>query len=91
MAARAVIIAKGKVQGVGFRRFVEDAAINLQLKGYTRNLASGDVETVAEGEKSLLQSLIEQIKKGSPLSKVTEVEVVWEEFQDEFDDFTVKS
>ncbi|HMZ61787.1 MAG TPA: acylphosphatase, partial [Leptospiraceae bacterium] len=40
MAARAVIIAKGKVQGVGFRRFVEDAAINLQLKGYTRNLAS---------------------------------------------------
>ncbi len=91
MPARAVIVAKGKVQGVGFRRFVEDTALNLQLKGYTRNLPSGEVETVAEGEKHLVESLIEQIQKGSPFSKVTEVEVEWDEFQDEFEDFTVKS
>lgn len=90
MSARAVILAKGKVQGVGFRKFVEDTALNLQLKGYTRNLPSGEVETVAEGEKHLVESLIEQIQKGSPFSKVTEVEVEWEEFQDEFEDFEIR-
>ena len=40
---------RGRVQGVGFRYFVERAAAELKLTGYTRNLDDGRVEVYAAG------------------------------------------
>jgi acylphosphatase len=51
---RAEIIAEGFVQGVGFRYFVYRHAQQLGLNGFTRNLFTGEVETVVEGEKALI-------------------------------------
>ena len=55
LQARAEIIVNGLVQGVGFRYFVYREALKLNLTGYTKNLYTGEVLTVAEGEKGLVE------------------------------------
>ena len=67
------IIVTGRVQGVGFRFFVRDAASSLGLSGWVRNLSGGGVEIEAEGAQSDIDRLIERLKNGPPLSRVTDV------------------
>jgi acylphosphatase len=81
----------GRVQGVFFRYFVRDVARRLGLKGYVRNLASGDaVEVQAEGEKRQLNKLLEQLKIGPSGARVERVEVKWADYSGQFDDFSVR-
>jgi acylphosphatase len=81
----------GRVQGVFFRYFVQNAAGELGLKGYVRNLASGDaVEVQAEGKRQQLNKLLEQLKLGPPGARVERVEVKWADYSGRFDDFSVK-
>ena len=78
---RAEIIAKGRVQGVGFRNYVYINAIDLDLKGYTFNLKNGNVQTLVEGKKEIIEKLIKFIKKGN---------VSWNTPTGEFQDFVIK-
>jgi acylphosphatase len=81
----------GRVQGVYFRYFVRNVARKLGLKGYVRNLASGDaVEVQAEGEKLQLDKLLEQLKVGPPGAWVKKVEIDWSDYSDQFTDFGVR-
>lgn len=81
----------GRVQGVYFRYFVRNVAKGLGLKGYVRNLASGDtVEIQAEGEKRKLNELLGQLKIGPPRARVERVEVKWADYSGQFDDFSVR-
>jgi acylphosphatase len=81
----------GRVQGVFFRYFVQNIARELGLKGYVRNLASGDaVEVRAEGEKQQLDKLLEQLKVGPPGARVEKVELKWAEYSGRFDGFTIR-
>jgi acylphosphatase len=81
----------GRVQGVFFRYFVQNIATELSLKGYVRNLASGDaVEVQAEGERQQLNKLLEQLKAGPPGARVERVEVKWTDYSGQFDDFSVR-
>jgi acylphosphatase len=81
----------GRVQGVFFRYFVRDVARRLGLKGYVRNLASGDaVEVQAEGEKRQLNKLLGQLKVGPSGARVERVEVKWANYSGRFDDFSVR-
>lgn len=81
----------GRVQGVYFRYFVRDVARRLSLKGYVRNLASGDaVEVQAEGEKPQLDRLLEQLKAGPPGAWVKRVEVDWSDYSGQFDNFGIR-
>jgi len=81
----------GRVQGVYFRYFVRNMARKLGLKGYVRNLASGDaVEVQAEGEKLQLDKLLEQLKVGPPGAWVKKVEIDWSDYSDQFTDFGVR-
>lgn len=67
------IIARGRVQGVGFRWFVRDAADALGLEGWVRNLPDGrTVETVAQGPPERLDELAAAIRRGPPGSHVAE-------------------
>mgnify|MGYP001322183485 CR=1 FL=1 len=59
----------GKVQGVSFRWFTVQAAREMGLCGYAKNLPDGTVEVMAEGTKAGLESLIKKVKQGSPFSK----------------------
>ena len=63
----------GQVQGVGFRAFTYEAARDLKLKGWVRNLTDLRVEIVAEGPAKDVAKLLERVKKGPPSSKVKDV------------------
>lgn len=67
----------GRVQGVGFRFFVEREAVRLGLRGWVRNLAGGDVEVVAQGPQERLTELLARLREGPPLSWVANVAVDW--------------
>lgn len=72
---RVRIIVEGKVQGVFFRQSTKEIAYSLGLSGYVRNLENGNVEVEAEGEDANIEKLIEWIKKGPPLAKVTKLNI----------------
>jgi len=63
----------GKVQGVSFRAFTYEAATDLKLKGWVRNLSNGQVEIVAEGPAPTVDKLLEQVKKGPKFARVDTV------------------
>ncbi len=65
------VIVEGKVQGVYFRQSTKEVADTLGLSGYVKNLKDGNVEVEAEGEESAIKRLIEWLKKGPPLARVT--------------------
>jgi acylphosphatase len=67
------IVVKGRVQGVCFRAYTQKQADKLNLGGFVRNLANGDVEIVASGESTALQKLLAWCHKGPMLAKVIEV------------------
>lgn len=67
------IVVKGRVQGVYFRAYTQKQAEKLNLEGFVRNLANGDVEIVASGESVALEKLLAWCHKGPMLAKVTEV------------------
>jgi acylphosphatase len=70
-------IAKGLVQGVGFRFFVRNKAISLQITGSVRNLNNGTVEIEAQGEVSNLEQLLHLIEAGPIGSRVEKVDIQW--------------
>ena len=65
----------GTVQGVFFRKYVQDEAKKLGIKGHVRNLENGDVEVMAEGSSENVDSIIAVCKKGAPHSVVKDVDV----------------
>jgi acylphosphatase len=65
---------RGRVQGVGFRYFVEQAAAELKLTGYTRNLDDGRVEVYAVGAPAKLAELRQRLWKGPRFADVRGVD-----------------
>jgi acylphosphatase len=63
-------LVKGRVQGVGFRWFVQREAAEIGLKGWVRNTDEGHVEIVAAGDPEDLTELKEALRKGSRGSRV---------------------
>jgi len=81
----------GRVQGVYFRYFVRNVARTLNLKGYVRNLPSGDiVEVQAEGDKHQLNKLVEQLEIGPPGAWVKKVEANWSDYSGQFTNFSIR-
>ena len=90
MEVRAEIVVNGLVQGVGYRYFVIREAKALGLKGFTKNLYTGEVLTVVEGEKALIEEIIKKLKVGPSHSSVKSCKVDWQEPKNEFTDFEVR-
>lgn len=61
---------KGRVQGVGFRYFVLKRALELNIKGYVRNLPDGSVYVSAEGEKNDLVTFTDYLRIGPALARI---------------------
>jgi acylphosphatase len=76
-------LVKGRVQGVGFRWFVQREAAELGLRGWVRNTDAGHVEVVASGRPEVLAELKDSLRKGSRGSRV---DAVVEEELDESED-----
>ena len=64
----------GQVQGVGYRRWFEQQAITLNLKGYVKNLSSGDVEAVIVGSELDVSKMLVLCESGPIRAVVTAIE-----------------
>ena len=72
----------GKVQGVGFRYWLYQAAKQRNIDGWVRNKISGEVEALLIGDDVEIDNLIRLCEKGPPSSKVTKIKV--QNYQKEF-------
>ena len=90
MEVRAEIIVNGLVQGVGFRYFVQREANKLGLKGFVKNLFTGEVLTVVEGEKAIVEEMINKLRVGPSHASVKSCKVDWQEPKNEFTEFEVR-
>jgi acylphosphatase len=77
MQARRWLI-RGRVQGVGFRRFVQREAVELCLNGWVRNLDAGRVEAFAQGAAGALDALQGRLWQGPRWGEVRDVEALEE-------------
>ena len=68
-------IVRGRVQGVGFRWFVEREAHILGIAGWVRNNHDGSVEVLAQGTRDQLSGLHSRLREGPRAARVDEVEV----------------
>lgn len=68
------VLFHGRVQGVGFRAFVEYAAGRRGLDGWVRNRRSGSVEAVLAGEAADVDAVIEVCRKGPPSARVDRID-----------------
>jgi acylphosphatase len=66
-------VVSGRVQGVGYRFFVQDAARREGLAGSVRNLDDGRVEAIAEGESESVQRFERALRQGPPRARIEHV------------------
>jgi acylphosphatase len=85
--ARARLVIRGVVQGVGFRYFVRRAAEALGLAGYVRNRPDGTVEVVVEGDRPAVTAFIDEIRIGPRHAAVERVDLDWETPEGDVDGF----
>ena len=67
-------VVRGRVQGVGFRWFVEREAKTLGISGWVRNNSDGSVEVLASGTEEQLSGLRLRLQQGPRASRVDNVE-----------------
>jgi acylphosphatase len=65
----------GRVQGVGYRDWLLQAACRLELTGWVRNRRDGSVEAHVQGPTAALERLAGQCLQGPPAARVERVEV----------------
>lgn len=69
------VLIEGKVQGVGFRAFVEREAKTRRLSGWVRNRRNGSVEAVFSGDEALIRNMVEVCQRGPRLGFVREIKI----------------
>ena len=88
---RAELKITGRVQGVFYRQSTKETAIQLGLTGWAKNCPDGSVAAVFEGEREAVDDGIEWCRQGPSAAHVTEVTVDWQDFQNEFSGFRIRS
>ena len=73
IAARRFLV-RGRVQGVGFRWFVEREAHILSIAGWVRNNSDGAVEVLAQGTRDQLSALRSRLQEGPRAARVDQVD-----------------
>ena len=87
---RAHVIVSGRVQGVFFRAETRRAAERLGVHGWVRNRADGSVEALFEGQQATVNDAIAWCHHGSPMARVSGVQVTWETYRGDLDGFTIR-
>ncbi len=65
----------GRVQGVAFRHYTREKALELGLTGYVMNLPDGSVKVYVAGESEAVRKMVKWCHSGSPASLVAEVQI----------------
>ena len=69
------VVFRGRVQGVGFRAFVEDEAARTGVEGWVRNRRDGTVEAIFAGDPKAVEDAIAACREGSYAARVDGIEV----------------
>ncbi len=69
---------EGRVQGVGYRAFVDIRARELGLAGWVRNQQDGSVEAVLQGSPATVEAMLALCRTGPPAARVDRVEILGE-------------
>ena len=69
------VVIRGRVQGVGFRAFVEDEAAQRDIAGWVRNRRDGTVEALFEGTAEAVAGTIEACRRGPRGARVDGVDL----------------
>jgi acylphosphatase len=86
----AEILVEGRVQGVGYRTYVQRKAAQLGLAGYVMNLKDGRVRVRVEGSREVIEELARELGKGPPLARVESLGVTWRPPTGRFTSFGVR-
>ena len=87
---RAEILVNGLVQGVGFRYFVLREAHKFNLVGFVKNLYTGEVLSIVEGEKFVVEDFFQKLKVGPMHAHVKNASIQWSEYKNEFSTFEIR-
>lgn len=82
-------VVKGRVQGVAYRVYAQDAADELGITGWVQNISDGTVLVCAQGAPALLKEYVEYLHEGSLRAEVEAVSVEWGSVAKQFDDFSI--
>ena len=66
----------GRVQGVGFRDWTLRKAADLDLSGWVRNLATGEVEALFCGSPVAIDAMLVACRRGPRSARVDDVTIV---------------
>lgn len=88
---RLAVTVFGRVQGVNFRYFTRERALELQLTGWVCNLPDGSVAVVAEGSRPALSAFLEFLNRGPRLASVDRVDTHWQSADGHFHGFEILS
>jgi acylphosphatase len=64
------VVIRGRVQGVGFRAWTEDTALEHALEGWVRNRRDGSVEAVFAGDAAAVEAMIADCRRGPPGARI---------------------
>jgi acylphosphatase len=79
LSVRRRVVARGRVQGVFFRDSTRRRAESLGVAGWVTNRDDGAVESVFEGERDAVESMVRYVREGPGRADVEDVEVAEEE------------
>jgi acylphosphatase len=84
------IIVHGRVQGVGFRYFVQNAGRQMELVGNVSNAPDLTVDIIVEGEPGKIADFIKQVERGPSLSRVQRLDVLDIPVQGKYSSFLIE-
>jgi acylphosphatase len=90
LRSAAEIVVEGRVQGVGYRDFVQRKASSLGLTGYVMNLKNGRVRVRVEGGRDLIEELMHDLEKGPPLARIEHLSVTWRPLTGRYSSFSIR-
>jgi acylphosphatase len=68
------VVIRGRVQGVGYRAWVQEQALLIDLEGWVRNRRDGAVEAVFAGAEEAVATVVAACHRGPPAARVDAVE-----------------
>jgi acylphosphatase len=84
-----LVIASGRVQGVGYRWWAKQAADRRGLTGSVRNLRDRTVEVRAVGDQDELVAYCGDLFRGPPGSRIDDLRILWRAADETPTDFTI--
>jgi acylphosphatase len=87
---RAHVFIAGRVQGVSFRYYTQQRALEYGVLGWVRNLWDGRVEAVFEGQEEALRQMVHWCHRGPSSARVDQVDLNWEEPSGSYRGFKIR-